>query len=400
MKLIGRHDRFLLGGFLVALVVVFAQPIRYLLDLAADVERSSGLALIPALVILMVVFFFHQQAKRQDSLAQAAAAEAEAGQAQARAVEMEHLVTFGQTLGRSLDVESIHDVVAQQLPRLVGSDEAWVLVRIDGRWQALAGTLREGRREVEKSRQHIAERTLVEMTDTVLLGPIVIDGHMCLPLIAGGQTLGVIGVPETAGPFKEGRLRALAATATLLAITVRNAQLFREVRENSLRDGLTGCFNRTHAIEAIDIELRRSRRSHAPLSLIMFDIDHFKEINDRYGHLCGDAVLAAVGARMRDVMRGSDLKCRYGGEEFLILLPDTPLEGAERVADTLRMELANMKLEWKDGSIRITASFGVAASLPSEIDAHALIGRADAALYRAKDHGRNCVQLASEAAVA
>src|SRR5262245_20757096 len=103
MKLIGWQDRYLLGGFLVALVVVFAQPVRYLLDLAADVEATSGLALIPALVILMVVFFFHQQTKRQDSMALAAAAEAEAGQAQARAVEMERMVTFGQTLGRSLD---------------------------------------------------------------------------------------------------------------------------------------------------------------------------------------------------------------------------------------------------------------------------------------------------------
>ena len=120
------------------------------------------------------------------------------------------------------------------------------------------------------------------------------------------------------------------------------------MRENSLRDGLTGCFNRTHAIEVIDTELRRARRSQAPVSLIMFDIDHFKEINDRYGHLCGDAVLAAVGARMRDVLRGSDLKCRYGGEEFLVLLPETPLEGAKRVAETLRRELADMQIAWKD----------------------------------------------------
>jgi diguanylate cyclase (GGDEF)-like protein len=400
LKLIGSHDRFLLGGFVVALIVVFAEPIRYLLQLASEVQNNSGLALIPALVILTVVFFFHQQAKRQETLTQAAAAAAEAGQAQARAAEMERLVTFGQALGRSLDLESLQDVVAQQLPRLVGTDHAWVLVRVDGRWQALMGTLREGRKEVEKSHQHIAERALVEITDTVLIGPMIIDGHVCLPLTAGGQTLGVLGVPESAGPFKDGRLRSLAASATLLAISVRNAQLFREVKENSVRDGLTGCFNRTHAIEQIDVELRRSRRSHAPVSLIMFDIDHFKEINDRYGHLCGDAVLQTVGARMRDVLRSSDLKCRYGGEEFLILLPDTSVDGAERVAETLRTELGEMKLDWKDGPIRITASFGVAVSLPSEIDPQALIARADAALYRAKDAGRNRVQLAPETAVA
>jgi diguanylate cyclase (GGDEF)-like protein len=115
------------------------------------------------------------------------------------------------------------------------------------------------------------------------------------------------------------------------------------VRENSVRDGLTGCNNRTHALEVIDTELRRARRSQTPVSLIMFDIDHFKDVNDRFGHLCGDAVLAAVGVKMRQVLRGSDIKCRFGGEEFLVMLPETPLEGAKRVADTLRRELSELR---------------------------------------------------------
>jgi len=137
-----------------------------------------------------------------------------------------------------------------------------------------------------------------------------------------------------------------------------------------------------------------------PVSLIMFDLDHFKDINDRYGHLCGDAVLAAVGVRMRDVLRGSDLKCRYGGEEFLVLLPETPLEGAKRVADTMRREIAEMVVTWRDERLHVTASFGVTVAMPSEIDVEAIIGRADTALYRAKDQGRNCVRLAVEPVVA
>ena len=123
-------------------------------------------------------------------------------------------------------------------------------------------------------------------------------------------------------------------------MSVKNAQLFREVRENSVSDALTGCFTRGHALEVVDAELRRARRSQMPVSLIMFDLDHFKDVNDRHGHLCGDAVLSAVGKRMKEVLRGSDLKCRYGGEEFLVLLPETPLHGARRVADTLRREIA------------------------------------------------------------
>jgi diguanylate cyclase (GGDEF)-like protein len=132
----------------------------------------------------------------------------------------------------------------------------------------------------------------------------------------------------------------------------------------------------------------------------MFDLDHFKDINDRYGHLCGDAVLASVGGRMKEVLRGSDLKCRYGGEAFVVLLPETPLHGAKRVAETLRRELADKPIQWNGEPIAVTASFGISVALPSEVDIQALIARADAALYRAKDEGRNCVRLASEPLVA
>ena len=153
-------------------------------------------------------------------------------------------------------------------------------------------------------------------------------------------------------------------------------------------------------MDIIDVELRRARRSQMSVSLIMFDLDHFKEVNDRHGHLCGDAVLAAVGARMRDVLRGSDFKCRYGGEEFLVLLPETPLEGAKRVADTLRRDLSELDIQWKGETLNITASFGVTTAMPSEVDIKALIGRADVALYRAKDQGRDCVRLSVDTAVA
>jgi diguanylate cyclase (GGDEF)-like protein len=132
----------------------------------------------------------------------------------------------------------------------------------------------------------------------------------------------------------------------------------------------------------------------------MLDIDHFKKVNDQYGHLGGDAVLAAVGAKLREVLRASDLKCRYGGEEFLVLLPETPLDGAKRVADTLCRDLANLPIRWQEHTISITASLGVAVAYRAEFDTPALIGRADAALYRAKHHGRNCVQLSIETAAA
>jgi diguanylate cyclase (GGDEF)-like protein len=399
MNFVERQDRVLLGGLAVAMIVLFARPIRYLLDLARDVETSSGLALVPVLIILTGVFLFHQQSKRLEAKARAAAAEADALQAGTRATEMERLVNFGQALGRSLDLDTIRDVVGQHLPKLAGTDDAWVLLRLGNQWQALIGTARESRRDLERSSQDIVDHAMV--TDGAWAPDAIAgDGHLCLPMTAGGHPVGVLGIPNAAGPFTTERKRVLTMAAALLAISLRNAQLFHDVRENSLRDGLTGCFNRTHALDVIDTELRRARRAQTPVSLIMFDIDRFKDINDRYGHLCGDAVLAAVGAHMREVLRGSDLKCRYGGEEFLVLLPETPLEGAKRVADTLRRELADMPVIWKGEPVVVTASFGVSVALPSEIDSKALIGRADAALYRAKDQGRNCVRLSMETAVA
>ena len=277
MNLVARQDRVLLGGLAVAMVVVFAKPIRYLLDLARDVERSSGLALVPALIILTVVFVLHLQGRRQEAKGRAAAAEAEALQSGTRASEMERLVTFGHALGRSLDRDAIRDVVAANTCRSWRQPTtSWVLLRADGRWQALGGAARDSQREVERTRELIADRAFIT-EGSWKADAIAAEGHLCLPLTAGGHQVGVLGIPDSAGPFTDGRQRVLAMAGALLAISLRNAQLFHDVRENSLRDGLTGCFNRTHALAVIDMELRRARRSRLPVSLIMLDIDHFKD---------------------------------------------------------------------------------------------------------------------------
>jgi diguanylate cyclase (GGDEF)-like protein len=179
-------------------------------------------------------------------------------------------------------------------------------------------------------------------------------------------------------------------------VSVKNAQLFREVKDNSVKDALTGGFTRSHALDVIDGELRRARRSQTPVSLIMFDLDHFKDVNDRHGYLCGDAVLSAVGKHMKEVLRGSDLKCRYDGDQFLVLLPETPLHGARRVAETLRREIAERPVPWTDEGLTITASFGLAQTIPGEVNVQAVVARAEQALFRAKDDGRNCVRIAAE----
>jgi diguanylate cyclase (GGDEF)-like protein len=389
MALFRRQDALLIAGLTAAFVILFAAPITQLVDAARDIERQSGLALLPALLLLTGIFIVHQLRKRHEILAQAVAAEAARREAEARALELERLVSFGHALARSLDHESIRAAILHHLPKLAGTDHVWVLLRQGTQWEALAGDTRGAEDVIE--RENMAEHLL--SGGQGLSGP----GHSIgFPLIVGGTAMGVLGVRPVQGPLGPDRHRALEAAAALLAVSLKNAQLFREVRENSLRDPLTGCATRAHATEIIDAELRRARRSQMPVSLIMFDLDHFKDVNDRYGHLCGDAVLANVGRRMKEQLRGSDLKCRYGGEEFLVLLPETPLHGARRVAETLRREIAERPVPWAGEALTVTASFGLTQAMPGELDIQAIIGRADTALYRAKEEGRNCVRIASD----
>ena len=387
MRLIGRHDLFLLFGLTVALFAIFSRPLATGLDFLNQIDRSQGLQLLPGLIILTVVYIFHQQRKRHEMRAEALGAAADARQATARASEMERLVTFGQALARSLDYESIRAAAIEHFPTLAGGRDAWAMIRTAGHWRPLTTV---GERTVVE-RERTAQRALEESTPPVSGA----SGDVCFPLIVAGTPVGVLGVsPEP--PLTEHQRIVLAAAAALLAVSLKNAELFEEIRETSVRDSLTGCSNRKHALEVINAELRRSRRSRQPLSLVMFDLDHFKEVNDRYGHLCGDAVLAGVGQQMNAVLRGSDLKCRYGGEEFLILLPDTPLPGARRVVETLRRALEEHPVQWNDATVAVTGSFGITAITPGEVDANVIIGRADAALYRAKQNGRNCVRSAEE----
>src|SRR5262245_25778915 len=144
MNLLTRGDRVLLIGLAVAGMVVVARPMRYVLDAAHDLERTTGLALIPGLIILSLVFMFHQQAKRREAMGEASALEGQALQAQARTAELERLVIFGQALGRSLDIETIREVVIQHVPKLAGTEDVWVMMRADGHWHPIMGAAQDG----------------------------------------------------------------------------------------------------------------------------------------------------------------------------------------------------------------------------------------------------------------
>jgi len=396
MKMFGRQDPWLIGALIVALIVIFWSPVSRLLDYGREIERQSGLVLLPALGLLLVSFLFHWYRRHQWDEAKAAAMQLASAAAQRRADELERLVSFGQALGRALDSDSIRVAIGQHLPALAGTDDVWVLVRDGSEWQALSGDARADGEVLQWG--DLAERLLADDGVDKASSSTAPPRAVGFPLSAGGMAIGVLGVRSPSGALEPDTRRTVEAAAALLAVSIKSAQLLRELRENNVRDALTGCVTRGHAIEVIDAELRRARRSQTPVSLIMFDLDHFKDFNDRHGHLCGDAVLSAVGKRMKEVLRGSDLKCRYGGEEFLVLLPETPLFGARRVAETLRVEIGERPIPWSGEGLTVTASFGLAQTLPGEVHVQAVIARAAQALYRAKDDGRNCVRIAAETA--
>ncbi len=165
-----------------------------------------------------------------------------------------------------------------------------------------------------------------------------------------------------------------------------------QLREQAIRDSLTSCYNRRYLDETIEREIARAGREGYPISLLMVDIDQFKKVNDTYGHPAGDAVLTAMGKLLRHRTRAGDIICRYGGEEFLMVLPNMVLEDALPRADGCRIDLMELETPYEGTKVKITVSIGVASFPTHGSTAAQVIQTADRALYLAKNSGRNCVR--------
>jgi diguanylate cyclase (GGDEF)-like protein len=165
------------------------------------------------------------------------------------------------------------------------------------------------------------------------------------------------------------------------------------MRRATIVDQLTGCATRAEGLRRLEAELRRAERSRTSVAVLMLDLDHFKNINYQFGHNAGDTVLSSVGQLLLGTLRASDVRCRWGGEEFLIVLPESSVGRAQRASEALRERIANAAIRASDHTIRLTASIGVTVSRPGETDIQKVIERADAALYRAKSAGRNRVKV-------
>jgi len=199
-------------------------------------------------------------------------------------------------------------------------------------------------------------------------------------------------------PFNRAELMARLKTGTRILELERSLKTAtEEIRVLSIKDSLTSCYNRGCLTERLPREIKRARRYGHDLSVVLCDIDHFKEVNDTYGHQAGDAVLKAFAKILMDSIRnGVDWVSRYGGEEFLVVFPETPFQGAALVAERLRTAVAEATMETPEGDLHITASFGVtgfSASTPdSRVSCDAVVKMADNMLYQAKNAGRNTVR--------
>jgi diguanylate cyclase (GGDEF)-like protein len=216
-----------------------------------------------------------------------------------------------------------------------------------------------------------------------------------IPLSAGQVSFGSLVL--FGDHFEDEERMTAISLASQAVVALDNARLHRIVERQALVDGLTGLANRRQCEETLASELARLERFGGPLAVVVADLDWFKDVNDRYGHPSGDAVLREFADLLRETVRDVDLAGRWGGEEFMLILPGTDLAGGAQVAERIRVALAGRIVLSADGSpIPVTASFGVAATPPASTAAE-LFSSADAALYEAKRNGKNRVETAPEA---
>ena len=369
-----------------ATILVFHRPLRSVLDFTHDVEQYYGLDLVPALVVLCFAFALHQSRRRHAARQEARTAAASARHHAERVRDLETLVTFGRAAARVQDVQALDHVVWRDLAAALGDRAYWVAFGHRHHFRVLAGS--DVLARVTETRiEACAERALVGETAAPTDGDDATGDFVCVPLLAGHETLGVLGLEDR--DLDDRARQAAGAIASILAIAVRNVRVMDETRQKSVRDSLTRAYNRAYAAEAITRELHRSRRSGKPPAILMIDVDSFKLVNDRCGHLTGDRLLVAIADRLHDLLRGSDVVCRYGGDEFLVILPETPLRIAEQLARRVREDVATIRVAHEAAEILATVSVGVTAALSGEIDVETVVERADRGMYHAKQAGRN-----------
>ena len=303
---------------------------------------------------------------------------------------------FGRALASTHDVGGLLEVVLASAASATGADGGRLLLADEATGE-LAEALRTGDLSAAADDLPASPRPGQGFEGAVLLDTRPHRSEdtpalLCAPLVVDDRLLGIVTLVGGPSGFDEGDEQFLSALAMQGAVAIENARLHRLIEKRARTDGLTGLANHREFHDQLAREVERAQRFGVPVGLVVIDIDDFKLVNDRFGHLAGDTALRHVAATMRACIREIDQAARIGGEEFAILLPHTTIEGTLRLAERVRQELAARPVATSDGRVvRLTASFGC-ASVPGDATTQIeLRAAADAALYRAKATGKNRV---------
>ena len=330
--------------------------------------------------------------------------------------ELDFFEEVSKTLTSTLDLNNILSTIMNNAKKLIKA-EAWSFLLIDQETGDLVFEKTSGKKDdkkkIKKIRMKIGEGIAGWVARELI--PVVVPDVsadprfsskvdkqitlktktiMCVPIKSKGNILGVLEIVNktTNEPFTKDDLNLILRIVDHAAIAIERASLYQKMEELSITDDLTKLFNTRYLDRTLEIEINRSNRHHTSLSLIFMDVDHFKTINDNYGHLVGSKLLVEMGQLLIRCLRTVDIVARYGGDEFVIVLPQTPPDNAIQIAERIRKSIEHNVFLKKDGySLKMTASFGVASYPESAKSKEDLLRLADEAMYRVKYQTRNGV---------
>jgi len=322
--------------------------------------------------------------------------------------ELTILNEIGKLVGTIINLDLIVEKLMGFLSKILEYSAIIIMIKEKNSIEIIANISREfSLKDYERVKKNLIGELTKEMDREILLSNERIYGNENLKkenfksyneirtekIEAEGENEGIIAyISLKDKKFSIGEKALLSTISNYSYLIVYSAILYKRVEELSIRDSLTGLFNHAHIISTLDREFKIAERYEKLISIIMGDIDKFKEINDTFGHLSGDFVLEKISAILSESIRDVDYVGRYGGEEFLLILPETKKAEAVKVAERIRKKIENTEFDIVSPPIKITISFGVASNEDNVETSHQLIKKADDLLYLAKKNGRNRVE--------
>jgi diguanylate cyclase (GGDEF)-like protein/PAS domain S-box-containing protein len=334
-----------------------------------------------------------------------------------RTVEMSQLREMGEQLQNSLNIEEACAISALYIKVLFPTSEGALYLISESKDLAEAvemwGDSNSTDRTfvplscwaIRRGRPHLVDDSHTGLLCGHITGPQT-GQYLCVPIIARGEAMGILHLNNTAPyqdqqksmdkPYNEHKIQLIMAVAEHISLALSNLKLRETMRQQSIKDVLTGLFNRRYMEESLTRELHRAERDKKPVGMIMLDIDHFKDFNDLFGHDGGDALLRELGGFLKKRTRAEDIASRYGGEEFVCILPGCTLENTRIRAEELRQGAKELSVYHMGKPLsECTISLGVAAFPEDGLTGDEVLKNADLALYRAKNEGRDRVVVAS-----